>query len=136
MSARARARVRARRTGLGQARVEVILPDRLVGLGLSGTLHTPTHDPECEIPRDNSGTVTVEADVGADGHHHFVRAQAEGGRIDLTVLRALADLVCGSWSSSPPQFPDGSECDMRADESIRLIVDFPVVARARVPPPR
>lgn len=131
MSARARARVRARRTGLGQARVDVILPDRLVGLGLSGTLHTPTHDPECEIPRDNSGTVTVEADVGADGQHHLVRAQAEGGRIDLAVLQALADLVCGSWSSSPPQLPDGSECDMRADESIRLIVDFPVVARVR-----
>ena len=75
--------------------------------------------------------MTVEADVGADGQHHLVRAQAEGGRIDLVVLQALADLVCGSWSSSPPRLPDGSECDMRADESIRLIVDFPVVERAR-----
>ena len=117
----------------GQARFWLYLPERLVGHGLEGMLHTPRHDPGCEIPADNSGTVTVEAFIDPVGKHHSVRAWARGDRIDQSVLQGYADLVCGSWHSDPPQYPDGTQCDLRADETIGLHVAFPI-AGARAAP--
>ena len=116
---------------LGPARFYLTLPDRLVGKGLAGTLHTPRHRPDCQIPRDNSGTVTVEAHVDTHGKHHYVRAWAEGERIDQSVLQNCADLVCDNWRSDPPEYPDRTPCRLRAGETIRLLVDFPIAARVR-----
>lgn len=112
--------------GFGRARFWLYFPDRLVGAGLAGTLRTPRHRPDCEIPQDNFGTVTVEASIDTHGNHHYVRAWAEGKRIDQSVLQRCADLVCKSWHSDTPEYPDGTPCYLRDGESIRLIVDFPV----------
>ena len=113
---------------LRHAEARIGLPERLIGQGIRGNLHTPEHDPGCRIPPDNSGTVIVEAEIDGEGRHSLVRARAEGEHIDQSVLAAYADLVVRVWSSVPPEYPDGSRCDVREGETIGLEVAFPVTA--------
>lgn len=120
--------MRSRGRGVRQAQYWIDLPGRLVGHGLRGMLHTPRHDPGCAIPPDNSGTVTVEAEIDSEGRHRLVRVWAEGERIDHDVLQGYAELVCNSWSSDPPEYPDGTRCDLRDGETIGLEVAFPVAS--------
>lgn len=119
---------RRREREIGQAQFWIDLPDRLAGERVRGKVHMPTNDPGCAIPSDNSGTVTVEAYIDAEGRHHLVRVWAEGKRIDRDVLQGYADLVCREWHSDPPEYPDGSRCDLRDGETIGLEVAFPVAA--------
>lgn len=116
---------------LGPVRYWLYFPRRLAGERLAGTLHAPRHAPECDIPVDNSGTVTVEAHIDTHGTHHYVRAWAEGDRIDRDVLQSCADLVCDNWHSDPAEYPDGSRCDLLDGEAIRLVVDFPIARSGR-----
>lgn len=102
------------------------LPERLIGEGIRGNLHTPTSYPGCPIPPDNRGIVHVEAEIDGQGQHHLVRVWAEGEHIDRDVLQAYADLVCERWHSDPPEYPDGRRCDLRDGETLGLEVAFRV----------
>ena len=118
-------------SGIGQAQFWLHFPSSLLSRKLEGTLLTPVLHPDCEVPDTNSGTVTVEASIDPEtGKHSYLGAWASGKRIDQFVLASCAELVCDSWSSEPLHFPDGSQVDLLAGETIRLTVDFPIRAAA------
>ena len=112
---------------VGRASYAIRLPDSLREWRLTGGLNTPSHEPDCEIPADNSGVATIDPATGA---HALGRAKASGACVDTTVIDALARLVCDTWSSDPPRYSDGSHVRLAPDESITLTVDFPIRAAA------
>ena len=84
---------------IGQTGFTIRYPDRLAPavdeLGkLQNHLHTPTHQPPCEIPLDNSGDVLVSVDPST-GLHRLLRAWALGGPIDHEVLRGCIEMILG-----------------------------------------
>lgn len=121
-------RARGRGQDQGRARAWINIPERLRSEQLRGNIHTPEHDPGCEIPPDNTGTVIVRAAIDGEGRHSLVRAWAEGGRIDHDVLQAYVNLVVRVWSSAPLEYLDGTRCDLRDGETLGLEVAFPVAA--------
>lgn len=110
-------------------------PDRLAPavdeLGkLRSRLHTPTHQPPCEIPPDNAGALHVLVSVDpATGQHRLLRAWALGGPIDHEVLRGCIEMIL-SWSCDPPRFADGTLVASRLDHGERptLEVRLPIEA--------
>ena len=54
---------RSKRKRIGPAEFALRFPPSLLSRRLDGRLNTPKHDPECEMPPSNSGTVTVEAAI-------------------------------------------------------------------------
>lgn len=121
---------RKRSERIGDVVFALRFPPRIADWALEGMLHTPEQDPGCEIPADNSGTVTVEANVDGEGKHHVVRTTASGTRIDGVLVQGLAALVRDSWHSDPPRTPDGAAVDLLDGERIRLTVEFPILAAA------
>lgn len=113
---------------IGQAEFALRFPLSLLSRRLEGRLNTPHHDPACEVPADNSSTVTVEATVDAQGKHRLVRARGE--RVDAGALQSLAALVCDFWHSGSPRSPDGTKVDLLEGETISLTVAFPILAAA------
>lgn len=113
---------------IGQTGFTMRYPDRLAPavdeLGkLRSRLHTPTHQPPCEIPPDNSGAVHVLVAVDpATGQHRLLRAWALGGPVDHEVLRGCIEMILG-WSCDPPRFADGTLVASRLDSGERLTLE-------------
>ena len=96
---------------------------------LRGRLHTPTHDTGCDIPPDNSGTVTVEPTIDpATGAHSYTGAQARGACINHKVIEGLREVVIDTRSSDPIR--TAAVASLLEGEAIRLKVDFPIRAEA------
>lgn len=92
-------------------------------------LHTPTHQPPCTIPPDNSGAVHVLVTVDAEtGQHRLLRAWALGGLVDHEVLRGCIEMILG-WSCDPPWYADGTlvAATLARDERMTLEVRLPIV---------
>lgn len=113
---------------IGQTGFTMRYPDRLAPavaeLGkLRSRLHTPTHQPLCEIPPNNSGAMHVLVSVDpATGQHRLLRAWALGGPIDHEVLRGCIEMILG-WSCDPPRFADGTLVASRLNHGERLTLE-------------
>lgn len=124
-------RDRRRPKRIGEATYAITFPPSLATRNLRGRLHTPTHAPGCDIPPDNSGTVTVEATIDpATGVHSYAGAQPSGACINDRVIEGLRELVIDTWSSDPIRTADGAVASLLEGEAIRLTVDFSIRAEA------